>query len=108
MKQDKKQLLTDARHWFETKHGKSPEEFGMKFVTIWRKPALFQKTARLCLLRMKKREKPSCGNKTLSCGQWEISGLFLFLSFSAFFLPLRKKRSELLPWLLAALRLYAY
>ena len=45
MKQDKKQLLTDARHWFETKHGKSPEEFGMKFVTIWRKPALFQKTA---------------------------------------------------------------
>lgn len=43
MKLDEKQLLTDAEHWFETKHGKSPEEFGMKFVTIWRKPALFKK-----------------------------------------------------------------
>lgn len=44
MKPDKKQLLADAGHWFETKHGKSPEEFGMKFVTIWHKPTLFKRT----------------------------------------------------------------
>lgn len=40
MKHDEKQLLADARYWFEEKYEKSPEEFGMQFMTIWNKPIL--------------------------------------------------------------------
>ncbi len=42
-KEQEQKLLADASQWFKEKHGKSSEEFGMKFVTIWHKPALFQK-----------------------------------------------------------------
>ena len=40
MNHDEKQLLANARYWFEEKYEKSPEEFGMNFVTIWHKPIL--------------------------------------------------------------------
>ncbi len=44
-KTDEKQLLADAKLWFEQRYGKSPKECGIKFIKIWHKPTpLFKKT----------------------------------------------------------------
>lgn len=39
-----KQLLADAKLWFEQKYGKTPNECGIKFIKIWHKPTLFKST----------------------------------------------------------------
>lgn len=37
---DEKQLLTDAMHWFEKKHGVLPDDCNMEFFEIWREPTI--------------------------------------------------------------------
>lgn len=41
---NEKQLLTDAKIWFEQKYGKSPKECGIRFIKVWHKPTLFRTT----------------------------------------------------------------
>ncbi|MCM1322637.1 MAG: hypothetical protein NC218_00440 [Acetobacter sp.] len=41
---NEKQLLTEARAWFEQKYKKSPRNCGIKFIQIWHKPTPFRKT----------------------------------------------------------------
>ncbi len=43
-KLNEKQLLADAKLWFEQEHGKPPKECGIKFIKIWHKPTPFEKT----------------------------------------------------------------
>lgn len=42
-KLDEKQLLADAKQWFEQTHGKTPKECGIKFIKVWYKPIPFKK-----------------------------------------------------------------
>lgn len=42
-KPNEKQLLADAKLWFEQQHGQPPKECGIKFIKIWHKPTPFIK-----------------------------------------------------------------
>ncbi len=43
-KPNEKQLVTDAKRWFEQKYGKTPKECGIKFIKVWHKPTPYKKT----------------------------------------------------------------
>lgn len=41
---NEKQLLTEAKAWFEQKYEKPPKDCGVKFIKIWHKPTALRKT----------------------------------------------------------------
>ena len=78
-KTDEKQLLADAKLWFEQRYGKSPKECGIKFIKIWHKPTpLFKKQLLSFLPKPKKRVTLLYGSKMLS-GAYQITlGYYLY------------------------------